>query len=54
MRYYCDICKRDIKKKSKPSHIKSKSHEKFEKYKQKIMSLKNLTSKMLMKYYIYT
>ena len=40
MSYYCDICLRDIKKKSKYSHLKSKSHKKFEKYKHIIFSLK--------------
>ena len=34
MRYYCDICPKDSEKKSKYSHIKSKSHKEFEKYKQ--------------------
>ena len=27
MRYYCNICLRDIKKKSKYSHLKSKGHK---------------------------
>ena len=40
MRYYCDICLRDVKKKSKYSHLKSKSHKEFEKYKHIILSLK--------------
>ena len=32
MSCYCDICLRDIKKKSsKYSHLKSKSHKEFEK-----------------------
>ena len=31
MRYYCDICLRDIKKKTEHSHLKSKSHNEFEK-----------------------
>ena len=31
MSYYCEICLRDIKKKSKCSHSKSKSHKEFEK-----------------------
>ena len=26
MSYYCDICLKDFKKKSKQSHVKSKSH----------------------------
>ena len=53
MRYYCEICLRDIKKKSKHSHLKFKSHKEFEKYNHIILSLKILASKMLMKYYIY-
>ena len=31
MRYYCDVCPRDIKEESKYSHLKSKSHKEFEK-----------------------
>ena len=54
MRYYRDICLRDIKKKSKHSHLKSKSHKWFEKYKHIKLSLKNVDiKKMLMNYYIY-
>ena len=30
MKYYCDICLEGIKKKSKYSHLKSKSHKEFE------------------------
>ena len=45
MRYYGDICLRDFKEKSKYSHLKSKSHKKFEKYKHKILSLKNVDMK---------
>ena len=45
MRYYCNICLLDIKKKSKYSHLKSKSHKEFEKYKHKILSLKNVDIK---------
>ena len=45
MRYYCDICLLDIKKKSKNSHIKSKSHKEFEKYKHIIISFKNVDIK---------
>ena len=40
MKYYCDICLREIKKKSKYSHLKSKSHKEFEKCKHIILSLK--------------
>ena len=43
MSYYCDICLRDVKKKSKYSHLKSKSHKEFEKYKHIKLSLKMLT-----------
>ena len=45
MRYYCDNCLRDNKTKSKYSHLKSKHHEEFEKYKHIILSLKNVDSK---------
>ena len=31
MRYYCDICRKDNKKKNKYSHLKSESHKEFEK-----------------------
>ena len=54
MSYYCGICRRDIKKKSKHSHLKSKSHKEIEKYEHITLSLKILSQKMLMKYYIYT
>ena len=42
MTYYCDICLRDIKKKSKYSHLNSKSHKEFEKHKHIKLSLKNV------------
>ena len=45
MRYYCNICLRDIKKKSKSSHLKSKCHKEFEKYKHIIISFKNVDIK---------
>ena len=45
MRYYCDICLRDIKRKSKHSHLKSKSHKEFEKCKHIILLLKNVDLK---------
>ena len=45
MSYYCDICLRDIKKKSKSSHLNSKSHKEFEKFKHIIFSLKNVDLK---------
>ena len=45
MRYYCNICLLDIKKKSKNSHIKSKAHKEFEKHKHIILSLKNVVIK---------
>ena len=45
MRYYCDICLRDIKKKSKHSHLKLKSHKELEKNKHIILSLKNVDIK---------
>ena len=45
MRYYCNICLGDIKKKSKNSHLKSKCHKEFEKYKHVIISFKNVDIK---------
>ena len=42
MRYYCEICLKNIKKKSKHSNLKSKSHKEIEKYKNKNLSLKNV------------
>ena len=45
MRYYCDICLRDIKKESKYSHLKSNSHEEFEKHKQITLSFENVDLK---------
>ena len=45
MTYYCDICLRDIKKKSKYSFLKFKSHKDFEKYKHILLSLKNVDIK---------
>ena len=45
MKYYCDICFRDSKKKSKYSHLKSKSHKQFEKNKHIILSLENVDIK---------
>ena len=45
MSFYCDICLRDIKKKSKNSHLKFKSHTECEKNKHIILSLKNVNIK---------
>ena len=45
MRYYCDICLRDNKKKCKYSHLNSKSHKEFEKYKHVKLSLKKVDIK---------
>ena len=45
MRYYCDNSLRVIKKKSKQSHLKSKSYKEFEKYKHIMLSLKNVDIK---------
>ena len=45
MRYLYDICLRDIKKKSKYSHLKCRSQKEFEKYKHIILSLKNIELK---------
>ena len=45
MRYYCNICLLDIKKKSKYSHLKSRGHKEFEKNKHIILSFKNVDIK---------
>ena len=45
MRYYCNICLLDIKKKSKNSHIKSKARKEFGRYKHIISSFKNVNIK---------
>ena len=45
MRYYCKLCLLDIKKKSKYTHLKSKAHKEFEKYKHIILSFKNVDIK---------
>ena len=39
------MCLKDIKKKSNYSHLKSKSHKEFEKYKHLIISVKNVDIK---------
>ena len=39
------MCLKVNKKKSKNSHLKSKPHKKFEKYKHTILSLKNVDRK---------
>ena len=45
MSYCCEICLRDIKNKSKHSHLKSKSLKEFEKNKHIKLSLKNVDIK---------
>ena len=45
MRCYCDLCLKAVKQKNKTSHLKSKSHKKFEKYEHIILSLKNVNIK---------
>ena len=35
MSHFCDVCLGDIKKKSKHSHLKSKSHKELECYRNK-------------------
>ena len=45
MRYYCNICLGDIKKKSKYSHLKSKGQKEFEKHEHIIISFKNVNIK---------
>ena len=47
MRYYCDIYLTDFKKKSKHSHLKSKSHKEFEKNKHIVLSFKNVDIKVV-------
>ena len=45
MRNYCEICLKDVKQKNESSHIKSNSHKEFEKYKHKLLSMKNVDIK---------
>ena len=45
MDYYCEICFKNIKAKNKYKHFKSESHKKFDKCKQKILSLKDIDIK---------
>ena len=45
LRYYCDICLKDVKQKNKHTHLQFKSHKKIEKYKHIILSLKNVDIK---------
>ena len=45
MSYYCDVCLIDIKKKSRHSHLRSRSPKEFEKYKHIIISFKNIDIK---------
>ena len=45
MSYYCEICLRDIKKRSECSHLKSKSHKEFERNKHILLSLKKVDLK---------
>ena len=47
MDYFCKICLGNTKKKSKHSHLKSKSHEELEKCKHIILSLKNVDIKVV-------
>ena len=54
MRYYCNICLRDIEKKSKNSHRKSKGHKEYENYKHIILSFKNVDIKDVDEIYFYT
>ena len=42
MDYYCDVCDKHLKPKGKYKHLKSKSHEKFDKCKHIILSLKDI------------
>ena len=45
MRYFCETCLRDIKKKNKYFYLKPKSHKEFEKDKLIILSSKNVDIK---------
>ena len=45
MKYYCELCLRNIEKKTKNSHQKSKSLEEFAKLKHILLSLKNVDIK---------
>ena len=45
MGYYRNICLIIIKKRSKHSHMKSKSHKEFERYKHIIFSFENVDIK---------
>ena len=45
MGYFCEICLKDIEKKSQFSHLESKSHKEFEKYKHLKVTLKNVDKK---------
>ena len=45
MSYYCESCLRDMKMRSRYSHLKSKSHRNFEKYKHIVLSLKDIDIK---------
>ena len=45
MSYFCDVCLIDSKKKSKHSHLRSRSHKEFGKYKHILLSFKNIDIK---------
>ena len=45
MNYFCETCLGDVKRKSKYSHLKSKSHKEYGKYKHLILSLRNVDIK---------
>ena len=42
MDYYCDVCNKSIKPKSKYKHFKSKLHQEFDKCKHIILSHKDI------------
>ena len=42
MDYYCDVCDKHIKPRSKYKHFKSKSHEEFDRCKLILLSLKDI------------
>ena len=45
MFYYCEVCYKNITRKNKNIHFKSKTHIKFSKYKHKILSPKDVDIK---------
>ena len=42
MKYYCDVCDKFIKLKSKYKHFKSNTHKQFDKFKHMILAIEDL------------